>query len=342
LKSFCRIWLGVFEAGFFPALVFIITTWYKRHEVQQRLAIFYLFSILLGGFSALLAYGLAQLSGTGGYLGWSWIFIIEGILTIMLGLLTWLFVPDFPHKSKFITEEQRKMILDRVEADRGDSVPDEMTTAKLLHHLSDPILWLFALMFMCSTMPAYAIGFFITTLLRIMGFGVLESLLLTCPPYVCAALSCFIFARLSDRTRQRALWLAVQTLITLVGLFITTYAKNHGARYFGLFMINSGASGCIPGVLAYSSNNVTSHTKRSVSTAVVIAAGGVGGIFATTVYRQKDFPNYVPGFWATIACQFALLTALGITTFVFKRRNRLYREGKCGPLEDTPGFYYTT
>lgn len=79
--------------------------------MQQRLAIFYLFSILLGGFSALLAYGLAQLSGKGGYLGWSWIFIIEGILTIVLGLLTWLFVPDFPHKSKFITEEQRKVCL---------------------------------------------------------------------------------------------------------------------------------------------------------------------------------------------------------------------------------------
>jgi hypothetical protein len=81
------------------------------------------------------------LSGKGGILGWGWIFIIEGTFTITLGLLTWLFVPDFPHKSTFISEEQRKMVLDRVEADRGDSIPDKMTGAKLLQHLSDPILW---------------------------------------------------------------------------------------------------------------------------------------------------------------------------------------------------------
>ncbi|KDR75749.1 hypothetical protein GALMADRAFT_226395 [Galerina marginata CBS 339.88] len=339
---FCRIWLGVFEAGFFPSLVFIITTWYKRHEVQKRLAVFYLVSILLGGFSSLLAFGIAHLSGKGGRLGWAWIFIIEGILTIVLGLLTWLFVPDFPDKSNFISEEQRKMILDRVEADRGDSIPDKMTSAKLIHHLGDPIIWVMALMFLSSTMPAYAIGFFITIILKTMGYSTLMSLVLTCPPYIFAAMSTFVFAFISDKTRQRALWLAVQNVICIVGLFITGYASNHGARYFGLFLINAGASGCIPGVLAYSSNNITSHTKRAVSTGIIIAAGGVGGIFATTIYRQKDFPRYMPGIWATIACQFTMLLCLALTTFVFTRRNKECREGKRAQLENTPGFYYTT
>jgi sugar phosphate permease len=88
-----------------------------------------------------MAFGIAHLSGKGGILGWGWIFIVEGILTIVLGLLTWLFVPDFPDKSTFISEEQRKMVLDRVEADRGDSIPDKMTGAKLLQHLSDPLIW---------------------------------------------------------------------------------------------------------------------------------------------------------------------------------------------------------
>ncbi|KAH9485005.1 putative transporter C11D3.18C [Psilocybe cubensis] len=338
---FCRVWLGVFEAGFFPALVFIITTWYKRHEVQKRLAIFYLISILLGGFSSLLAFGIAHLSGRGGYLGWSWIFIIEGTVTIVLGILAWLFVPDFPDKSTFVTDEQRKMILDRVEADRGDSIPDKMTTAKLFHHLSDPIVWIMALMFLCSTMPAYALGFFITIILKSMGYSTFKSLVLTCPPYVFAAISTFVFAYISDKSKQRALWLAVQNLICITGLFITAYHKKDPVRYFGLFLVNAGASGCIPGILAYHSNNITGHTKRSVSTAVIIAAGGVGGIFATMVYRQKDFPKYMPGMWATIGCQFCMFICLGITTAVFWRRNKEYKEGKRGPLESTPGFYYT-
>jgi len=339
---FCRVWLGVFEAGFFPALVFIITTWYKRHEVQKRLAVFYLVSIVLGGFSSLAAFGIAHLNGRGGLLGWSWIFIIEGILTIVLGLLTWLFVPDFPDKSRFINEEQRKMILDRVEADRGDSIPDKITGAKILHHMSDPVIWLMALMFLSSAMPAYAIGFFITIILRTMGFSITMSLVLTAPPYIFAAISTFAFAYISDKTRKRAFWLAIQNLVCITGLFIVGYANTHGARYFGLFLVNAGASGCVPGILAYSSNNITSHSKRSVSTAIVIAAGGIGGIFATTVYRQKDFPKYMPGIWATLACQFTMLICLAFLTWLFNKRNKAYREGKCGHLENTPGFYYTT
>lgn len=78
------------------------------------------------------------------------------------------------------------MILDRVEADRGDSLPDKTTGAKVLQHMADPVVWIMALMFMCSTMPAYAIGFFITIILGTMGYDVKMSLLLTAPPYVFA------------------------------------------------------------------------------------------------------------------------------------------------------------
>lgn len=143
------------------------------------------------------------------------------------------------------------MILDRVERDRGDSTPDQITFKKILTHFSDWTLWAFALMFMCSTMPAYAVGFFITIILRSMGFSTMMSLILTAPPFVFAAISCFAFASLGDKTRKRAPWLVVQACITMVGLLVTAYAKLHGARYFGLFLVNAGASGCVPGVLAY-------------------------------------------------------------------------------------------
>jgi MFS family permease len=135
--------LGVFEAGFFPALAFIIQTWYKRDEVQKRLAGFYLISIVLGGFSAILAYGFQLLRGKGGLNGWRWIFLLEGIITVVVGILTWLFVPDFPDRNRFLNTEDTKMIMDRVEADRGDSVPDAINLRVILKHLSDPFLWSF-------------------------------------------------------------------------------------------------------------------------------------------------------------------------------------------------------
>ncbi|KAJ2928711.1 hypothetical protein H1R20_g8390, partial [Candolleomyces eurysporus] len=272
LLCLTRALLGVFEAGFFPALTFIITTWYKRGEVQKRLAL------------------LSKFENTG-LNGWQWIFLLEGLLTIVLGVLTWLFVPDFPGRNTFLTAEQTKMILDRVEADRGDSVPDPISAKKVFTHLCDPMLWSFALMFMSAAMPAYAIGFFITILLRSMGFTIMEALLLTAPPYVAAAISGFFFAWISDKTGKRAIFIFAQTLITIVGLCVTGWGGSNGVRYFGLFLVNMGASGCVPAVLAYNANNIISYSKRSVSTALIIAFGGISGIFATLVYRQEDFPR---------------------------------------------------
>ncbi|KAF9012461.1 major facilitator superfamily domain-containing protein [Cyathus striatus] len=371
--SLCRALLGVFEAGFFPALVFIITTWYKRHEVQKRQVFNFWYALLINIFfqrlRRILAYALTGLKGKGGINGWAWIFIIEGIITITLGVLTWLFVPDFPDKNRFLTEEQTKMILDRVEADRGDAIPDKITGTKIIKHLSDWTLWAFgilafkiilasstSLIFVSFSSDVLIIydaclryGFFITIILGTMGYNTKMALLLTAPPTfllyavysVSAAVSCYFFAWLSDKTRQRALWLAVQNIITMAGLLITAYAKVNGVRYFGLFLVNAGASGCVPGVLAYSANNITSHSKRAVSTATIIAAGGVGGIFATTVYRQQDFPRYLNGIWATMGCQLLMVALLTATSFTFKRRNQLARQGKIASLEDTPGFYYT-
>ena len=111
-----------------------------------------------------------------------------------------------------------------------------------------------------------------------------------------------------------------------------------------------------------SANNITAQSKRAVSTAIIVAFGGVGGIFATTVFRERDFPKYIPGLWATIGCQvrvftllcmsdiprmgflwqFLMLVLLAITTFYFKNQNRKLRDGKLSfPIEEQVGFSYT-
>jgi len=108
------------------------------------------------------------------------------------------------------------MILDRVEADRGDSIPDKMTWQKLWKHLADPVLWLFGLalllfvrtdtnwtwriiafMFLASTVPAYAMGFFITIILQGMGFSDSLSLILTAPPGILAVSTPFSLSRIN-------------------------------------------------------------------------------------------------------------------------------------------------
>ena len=87
---------------------------------------------------------------------------------------------------------------------------------------------------------------------------------------------------------------------------------------------------------------MVSQTKRAVSTAIIVAFGGIGGVFASLVYRQVDFPTYIPGIYATIACQILMLFILAITTAYYRTQNKGLRERTIKkPLEGQVGFVYT-
>ncbi|KAK0447144.1 major facilitator superfamily domain-containing protein [Armillaria borealis] len=164
-----RVLLGAMEAGLFPALVYIISTWYTCHEVAKRLAAFYMISLTITGFAPILAYCISLLDGKRGIAGWSWIFIIEGALTIFLGIITFLYVPDFQDKNRFLTPEQTIVVLRRIE---------------------------YGIMLACSTVPSYVLAYFISIILGGMGYGRSMSLLLIAPPYGPAFISALFCALL--------------------------------------------------------------------------------------------------------------------------------------------------
>jgi len=195
---------------------------------------------------------------------------------------------------------------------------------------------------MCCTLPAYALAYFISIILKGLGWSTTDALLLSAPPYAPAFLSAVFFAWLSDKYRHRAGFILIQGLISITGLCLTAFSPQNRVRYFGIFLLNAGSSGCIPSILAYSANNVVGSSKRSIASALTVAFGGVGGIIASTVYREQDFPRYLTGLWVTLGAQFLLLFLVGVTSVHFMRLNRLARAGKlAGPLEGQPGFFYT-
>lgn len=163
--------LGFFESGFFPGCVFLISTWYTRWETQkvsdlifltlvrllnnllQRLASFYLLSMAISGFSNIICYGFSLVKPAGQLNTWRWIFFLFGIITIALGALGLVLIVDFPDKARFLNEDERRFIIERVNKDRGDGVADKMTKAKVIRHVSDWKTWCFGLCFMSATLP---------------------------------------------------------------------------------------------------------------------------------------------------------------------------------------------
>ncbi|KAI8262036.1 putative transporter [Colletotrichum sp. SAR11_239] len=329
MMALCRALLGVLEAGFLPGCTYLITCWYTRFEVGKRLSGFWILSVITGGFSAIFAYVLTLLKGKGGLNGWSWIFIIEGAITVVVCAIGWFIIIDFPTQAgKFLKPAEREFIIARINQDRGDAEEDKIDGAKILHHLKDWRLYFWAFNLMASTLPGYAYSYFLPIILRNgMGFSSTQAQLLSAPPYVLAAIMAYISGWLGDRYKMRGPIIAVHQALTAVGMLITVYGKANGARYFGAFLGIGFLQFCVPGVLTFQANNITSHSKRAVASATCLIGGGVGGIIASTAFMAKESPHYTTGIWTTFAISMVSILMIIIMDIHLWRCNKAAKAG---------------
>ncbi|KAK2789344.1 hypothetical protein FQN53_002186 [Emmonsiellopsis sp. PD_33] len=142
-----RLLLGLFEAGFFPGCMYLISCWYQRYQVQQRIAWFYSVNVIANGFGSLLAYGIIRMDGLSGISGWRWIFIIEGLMTCFLAILGYFLIVDFPDKLSnfkrpFLTQDEVDIIKAQLNRDRSDAEHDEFTLRKVVRTLGRWQLWI--------------------------------------------------------------------------------------------------------------------------------------------------------------------------------------------------------
>lgn len=91
-----RVFLGVFEGGLFPGVNYYITQWYRRDECGFRMALFFSAATLAGAFGGIFARGIAEMDGVAGIAAWAWIFILEGLMSVVVSLVAYWCIPDYP------------------------------------------------------------------------------------------------------------------------------------------------------------------------------------------------------------------------------------------------------
>lgn len=110
-----RFLIGAFEAGFFPAIVYLTTFWYRPEERSVRIAFVMASATLAGAFGGCIAFGVGHLNGAAGLEGFRWLFLIEGLVSIVSCLLILFFLPDYPSRSRWLSEEDKKFAVERLE-----------------------------------------------------------------------------------------------------------------------------------------------------------------------------------------------------------------------------------
>jgi MFS family permease len=161
-----RWFLGLAEAGLFPGVGYFLSCWYKRSEFGVRMAIFFSAAALAGSFGGLLAAAIAKMDGIGGKPGWSWIFILEGLLTFVIGVASFWCVYDFPDQASFLSDVDRKRVLRRLAADQQSSAEhEEFKMEYFWASLKDWKTYTGAVIYMGADGSLYAFSLFVPTII---------------------------------------------------------------------------------------------------------------------------------------------------------------------------------
>lgn len=128
--------------------------WYKRHEAQKRYTFFFASTTLAGAFGGLLASAIGKMDGLCGYLGWRWVFIIEGIVTCLVSIVWYFVIPDFVEQAKWLSEPEREYVKQRLRDDQGNSAIERRITFKdVVNCFKDYKIFLGGLMYFGLIVP---------------------------------------------------------------------------------------------------------------------------------------------------------------------------------------------
>ncbi|CAE7210391.1 MFS general substrate transporter [Pyrenophora teres f. teres] len=325
-----RVLLGFFEAGLFPGCVYLISMYYKRYELQWRLTLFFSASIIAGAFGGLLAFAIAKMDGVAGYRAYRWIFIIEGIVTVVAGIITKFWVPDWPEDARFLNEEERALLLARLSADTGDAVMDRFDKRAAKRIFADPKIYLGTLAYFGIVNTGYAGAFFTPTIIKDLGYTSAAAQLRSIPIFVVATVTTLVTAWLTDRLRHRYLFCMFGLVVASIGYIMLLLQENlsAGVKYFALFLIIPGGFITQPVVLAWMSNLVSGHYKRSVASGMQIGFGNLGGIVASNVFLQSEMPAYRTGYGVSLGMLWVCGVSCTALLFLAKWENGKRERGE--------------
>ncbi|KAI1736409.1 allantoate permease [Xylaria scruposa] len=347
-----RFFLGFAEAPFFPGAIFLMSSWYTRGEMAHRIAWFYSGSSLANAFGGLIGAGvLSNLSGAHGISGWRWLFIIEGTITIGIAILSTFILPNYPANTKWLTPEEQayaqwRLVDDTGEADLADtiSVKEGVKMA-----FKDPRLYLFTLLQHVSLL-SQAFQYFFPTIVKTLGFGTIETLLLTAPVWIATFLVSLVVTYTSGRFNDRSIHIISLMLISVVGNIIAVSTLNTGARFFAMFLLPIGAVTSYQIILAWVANSFPRPlVKRSACISFANLVGNSANIYGSYMYPSSDGPRYLPGGAATAGVAFLVAVLALLARFVLQKENKRLAEREASELDGTavdnsevaaPGFRY--
>ncbi|KAJ5712382.1 nicotinamide mononucleotide permease [Penicillium malachiteum] len=319
-----RIVLGVIEAVFFPGVIYYLSAWYTKQELGKRLAALYIGQQLGSAFGGLIAAGVLKLNGVHGIQGWRYLFIVEGVATVGIGLISCFFMPEYPHNARLLKPIERDLAVWRIEQESGvGEAHEEIST---LHGfflaLTDIKIWVLVFCVILSQALNSALNF-LPTIVDTLGYDETMTLVLTAPPYLFACFYFYFLSWWSDRTGALYWPIILSLALGVVGFVVSLATTNTGARYFAIMLFPSATIGPqIPIYKTLSLHMARPYPKRAAGVALLNAIGGTSNVWGS--YLWTEGPRFYPGFGMCIGVIVAFIfTITGYEWYIISENKKL-------------------
>jgi MFS family permease len=318
-----RFLLGVAEAGFFPGIILYLTYWFPGARRAKMVALFMTaigVSQLIG--SPVSGAIMQYMDGANGWRGWQWLFLLEGIPSVIIGLLVLALLPDGPKKAHWLTEQERALLIERIEHDNAGK--GELGGR---HHLSDAFkdgrVWALAVVYFALATCFYAVGFWMPTIIQELGIDkndLLKVGLLSMIPWGASIAAMIYWGSRSDRTGERRWHCASAFLVVMAGLLLLGLAHNAPIiSIAGLTLITMGWAGAVCTFWSLPTAFL-SGTAAAAGIAWINSVGNLGGYFGPDLVgtiRTAANGAAAPAFFALAA-----LALLGALIVIFMPRTQ--------------------
>lgn len=258
-----RFLLGVAEAGFYPGIILYLTYWFPSHRRAKIIAVFMSAIPISGIFGNPLSGWIMQgLDGTHGLAGWQWMFVIEAIPAVLLGIAVFFYLDNSVRDAKWLNEAEKQAI--------EHDIAKESGTKDHAHSVGgifrDPRVWLMCVIYFCFVMGQYGLTFWMPSIVKAIGVtGALNIGLISAIPFLCAVVAMNLLGRSADRHRERRWHLVVPALLGAVGFVVSAVSPDPVIAIAFLSLAAAGAISCAP-------------LFWSLPTAFLTGAGAAAGI----------------------------------------------------------------
>ena len=270
-----RFLLGAAEAGFFPGVILYLTYWFPAQERARTMAMFIVGGVLAGVIGSPISGALLQLDGAGGLAGWQWLFLLEGIPAVLMGLIVLILLPNRPQDARWLSPAQKEWIQARIAAD-----PAPLLSAPrhgLMEIFTNGRVWLLCLLYFLMNVGGYSYEFWMPSIIKSfstsdpMVIGIINAI-----PYLITAVAMILVARYSDKTGERRRVVALAAASSAIGFALSAWLKNPYLAMAALTLAFIGLKSTIAPFWAMTTTFL-GGTAAAAGIAFINSVGNLGG-----------------------------------------------------------------